>query len=56
MRILFIQLLLPIVCYFIGVAVGRRTKSANVSQNAIGDDVVQISHVGYTSEQMGYDK
>lgn len=56
MRILFIQLLLPIVCYFIGVAVGRRTQSAKVSQNAVGDDVVQISHVGYTREQMGYDK
>lgn len=46
MRILFMQLVLPIVCYFIGVEVGKRVERGRV----------EIQHVGYTSEQMGYDK
>jgi len=46
MRIIFIQLLLPIVCYFIGVEVGKR-----VERNS-----VEIQHVEYSKEQMGYDK
>ena len=46
MRIIFIQLVVPIVCYFIGVAVGRKTARTEV----------EIQHVGYTSEQMEYDK
>jgi len=46
MRIIFIQLIVPVICYFIGVAVGRRTAKTEV----------EIQHVGYTPEQMGYDK
>ena len=46
MRIIFIQLIVPVICYFIGVAVGK-----NVERNK-----VEIQHVGYTPEQMGYDK
>ena len=54
MRILFMQLLLPIACYFIGVAVGKRIGAVKITQTNIGDDSIQ--HVGYTPEQMGYDK
>ena len=46
MRILLMQLVLPIACYFIGVEVGKRVERGRV----------EIQHVGYTSEQMGYDK
>ena len=56
MRILFMQLFLPIVTYFIGVLIGaliilRKEKKPNSSYE---DDSIQ--HVGYTPEQMGYDK
>lgn len=46
MRILLMQLVLPVVCYFIGVEVGKR-----VERNS-----VEIHHVEYTKEQLGYDK
>ena len=46
MRIIITQLLLPIACYFIGVAVGKASEK----------NKVEIQHVGYTPEQMGYDK
>ena len=53
MRIIFIQLIVPIVCYFIGVFVGKRTNTVKINQ--IGSDV-EIQHVSYTPEQLGYDK
>lgn len=46
MRIIFIQLIVPVICYFIGVAVGRKT----------AENKVEIEHVSYTPSQMGYDK
>ena len=46
MRIIFIQLVVPIVCYFIGVEVGKRVERGRV----------EIHHVEYTQEQLGYDK
>lgn len=46
MRILLMQLVLPVACYFIGVEVGKR-----VERNS-----VVIQHVEYTQEQLGYDK
>lgn len=46
MRIIIMQLVLPIACYFIGVAVGRQAEK----------NKVEIHHVEYTQEQLGYDK
>jgi len=46
MRTILIQLVVPVICYFIGVAVGK----------AVERNQVEIQHVGYTAEQMGYDK
>lgn len=64
MRTLFIQLLLPIATYFIGVFVGvfvgkkivEKNTVVVVENTGVEEDVVQIAHVGYTPEQMGYDK
>ena len=49
MRIVLMQLVLPIVTYFIGVYVGKKSE-------AVRFEDALIQHVGYTEEQMGYDK
>ena len=74
MRIIFIQLIVPVICYFIGVAVGEKTENnkwkkiyprclepltekekAKITKGK-WPEPVEISHVGYTPSQMGYDK
>ena len=55
MRIFFMQLLLPIATYFIGVIVGVLIiLKKDRKSKRIEDDCIQ--HVGYTMEQCGYDK
>ena len=66
MRILFIQLLVPVACYFLGVFVGMKVEQRiclddfdkivkdRVAKKLAEDDCIQ--HVGYTMEQCGYDK
>ena len=56
MKITLILVLTHTACYFLGVLIGHLVKKFDISQIAVGDDVVQISHVGYIQEQMGYDK
>ena len=61
MKIIFIQLILPLATYFIGVLIGRRSafKSFENYQEPVIEDIVdpeEIQHVGYTLDQMGFDK
>ena len=74
MRILLMQLVLPVVCYFIGVAVGKKTENTKwekvyprclrpitEKEKAIllggkWSEPIEINHVSYTQEQLGYDK
>ena len=71
MRIIFTQIVLPIICYFIGVYIGDR-RGFNRAWDTISEAVEkelkdyrdeklgvkneEIQHVEYTPEQMGYDK
>ena len=56
MRTIIMQFVLPIACYFIGVYIGDRRgfdRAWDIISQALSED---IQHVGYTPEQMGYDK
>lgn len=56
------NLVLPILCYIIGVICGQRSViyasdiAAEAESEPIEIDDDCINHVGYTPEQMGYDK
>ena len=58
MTILLWHILLPIATYFIGIIVGVLImgKIINKKIDEIFDEDDSIQHVGYTPEQMGYDK
>ena len=58
MKIFLIQLVLPLVTYAIGVFIGRRHPTTTEAFKKFMQEEadVEISHVGYTSAQMGYDK
>ena len=58
MTILLWHILLPIATYFIGIIVGVliMDKIINKKIDEIFDEDDSIQHVGYTPEQMGYDK
>lgn len=55
--------LLPIACFFIGVVCGQRSVifrediAAEAEYEPVAeDDGIEITHVEYTHDQMGYDK
>ena len=66
MTILLWHILLPVATYFIGVVIGMKIEQKRclddfdelvkqrIVKHRIEDDSIQ--HVGYTPEQMGYDK
>ena len=67
MKIILIQVLLPLATYFIGVLIGMRYMKKDYDafidellfREDIQDDLTdqeEIQHVGYTAEQLGYDK
>lgn len=57
MRVFFIQLILPLATYVIGVFIGRWSILKQLIKKEQKDfDEELISHVGYTYEQMGLDK
>lgn len=54
-KMLIYNLVLPILCYALGVFCGvMAVKRGDDIRSEIGDEDIQ--HVGYTHEQMGYDK
>lgn len=50
------QLVVPILCYIIGVICGRRSVLYKEDLASEFDEETEIAHVSYTPEQMGYDK
>lgn len=62
MNVLFTGLVIPLVAYFLGVMIGRRSVFKQLEAYYEGEpsydtvDADSIQHVGYTQEQMGYDK
>jgi len=57
MAILFLQLALPLACYFIGLFIGMKYEKSKIELDEIlAEEAVPISHVGYTMEQLGYEK
>ena len=55
--IVIIQLATAAACYFIGVFTGRQSAKQVIREwQAKHDDRVEISHVGYDTEQMGRNK
>lgn len=62
MKIILIQVLLPLATYFIGVFIGMRYRArfgtyeefVRFKDELVDDE--EIQHVGYTAEQCGYDK
>ena len=57
MRIILLQIALPLACYFIGLFIGIKYEKSKVELDEIlTEESVPIQHVGYTMEQMGYDK
>ena len=54
MTILFWHIVLPIATYFIGIIIGALIILKKDKRKTAEDDSIQ--HVGYTPEQMGYDK
>ena len=57
--ILCYNMVLPILCYIIGVICGRRSviykeDIASEFESIVEDD--ELTHVEYTHEQMGYEK
>jgi len=56
-EIILIQLATAVACYFIGVFTGRQSAKHVIREwQAEHDDRVEISHVGYDTEQMGREK
>ena len=61
MKVILIQVLLPLATYFIGVFIGRRSVLKYIyvledDDQAELTEQDEIQHVGYTPEQCGYDK
>lgn len=61
MKIILIQVLLPIVTYFIGVMIGRRSvfeKLYWLEEDGQIElvDPEDLQHVGYSQSECGYDK
>lgn len=65
MKIIFSQLVVPIICYFIGIVVGiliglkdskRHCEECEKVFIDVSPEEIEIQHVGYTPEQCGYDK
>lgn len=63
MRIIFIQLILPIATYFIGVVMGRtsafkeaQTRYLQSEETEPGFDPEDLQHVGYSPAECGRDK
>ena len=63
MKILFIQLLLPLATYFIGVVIGRtsalkeaQTRYLQPAETTYYFDQEDLQHVGYIPAECGRDK
>lgn len=65
MKIVFFQLIVPIICYFIGIGIGimiglriakRHCEECKEVFIDVSPEEIEIQHVGYTPEQCGYDK
>ena len=61
MKVILIQVLLPLVTYFIGVIIGRRSVFLKIYQLEADDELElvepeDLQHVGYSEAECGYDK